>query len=111
MYHRSPKDYLLDIIECSEKIGQYIKGCNYEQFTNNPMLQDAVIRNLEIIGEAVKKLPTEIKEANSMVEWKQIARMRDLLAHAYHKILLYTIWDIAVNKVPDLKKETKRMLD
>lgn len=110
MSHRNSKDRLLDIMESAERIEQYVNGCNYEQFTENFMIQDAIIRNLEIIGEAAKNLPLEIIDANPKIEWRQIMRMRDLLAHAYHKVLLYTVWDAAVNKVPELKEEIKKIL-
>ncbi|HEC86588.1 MAG TPA: DUF86 domain-containing protein, partial [Thermoplasmatales archaeon] len=67
-------------------------------------IQDGVIRNLEIIGEAVKNLPDDIKKDYPEVEWRKIAGLRDILIHAYFGVDLEVIWDIVKNKVPELKR-------
>ena len=83
---------------------------NFEDFSNNELIQDGVIRNLEIIGEAVKNLPDDIKKDYPEVEWRKIAGLRDILIHAYFGVDLEIIWDIVRNKVPELKEMVRKIL-
>ncbi len=96
--------YLDDVLEAIEKIQDYIEKISYEQFSKNGMISDAVIRNLEVIGEAVKSLPTEIKNKHPNIEWRKISGLRDILIHEYFGINLKIVWDIVINKIPELKK-------
>jgi len=97
------KVYLNDILECIEKIEKYTKGVSYEKFAKSTLIEDAVIRNLEVIGEAVKKIPADVKREYSGIEWKKISGLRDVLIHEYFGINLEIVWDIIVNKIPELK--------
>ena len=83
---------------------------NFEDFSDNELIQDGVIRNLEIIGEAVKNLPDDIKKDYSEVEWRKIAGLRDILIHAYFGVDLEVIWDIVKNKVSELKGMVREIL-
>ena len=83
---------------------------NFEDFSNNELIQDGVIRNLEIIGEAVKNLPDDVKKDYPEVEWRKIAGLRDILIHAYFGVDLEVIWDIVKNKVPELKEMVREIL-
>ena len=83
---------------------------NFEDFSNNELIQDGVIRNLEIIGEAVKNLPDDIKKDYPDVEWRKIAGLRDILIHAYFGVDLEVIWDIVKNKVPELREMVRKIL-
>ncbi len=74
------------------------------------MMRDAVIRNLEIIGEAVKNVPVEVRNKFPEVDWKKIAGLRDILIHAYSGINEQILWDIVENKIPGLKKQVKVIL-
>ncbi len=96
--------YLEDILEAALKIQRYTKNISFKKFSENTLIADAVIRNLEIIGEAAKKIPAEIKEKNTGVEWKKMAGLRDILIHEYFGVNKEIIWDIAKNKVPALRK-------
>lgn len=107
---RDYKTFLEDIIDGINKIEKYIKDLNFEEFKNNDLIVDGVIRNLEVIGEAVKQIPEEIRVKYPNVEWKKIAGLRDILIHAYFGIDLETVWDIVKNKLPDLKDKISRML-
>ena len=108
--HREYKAYLRDILEAIDKIERYTKNMNFEDFSDNELIQDGVIRNLEIIGEAVKNLPDDIKKDYSEVEWRKIAGLRDILIHAYFGVDLEVIWDIVKNKVSELKGMVREIL-
>jgi len=102
--------YLKDMLKSIEKIEYYVKDCSYGNFTSNNMLSDAVVRNLEIIGEAAKNIPSEIKRKNPQIEWKKISGLRDILIHAYFGINLEIIWDIVSNKLPQLKNGIREII-
>ena len=107
---RDYKLYLDDIIEATKRIEKYIKGLTLEKFKKDNLIIDGVVRNLEIIGEAVKNIPADVKDKNPDIEWKKIAGLRDILAHEYFGIDIEILWDIVENKLPDLKKEISRLL-
>lgn len=86
MNPRSDQLFLYDIIESCEKIEKYVGAVDEAEFKNNAMLQDAVVRNIEIIGEAAKNLSEELRSANSRVAWRDIMRMRDKIVHHYFRI-------------------------
>ena len=83
---RDYKLYLDDIIESIDKIDRYVKGLDYKSFVSKEILIDAVLRNLEIIGEAVKNIPSNVREKYPNIEWNKIAGFRDIVTHAYVKV-------------------------
>ncbi|MCD6130170.1 MAG: DUF86 domain-containing protein [Deltaproteobacteria bacterium] len=90
------RDYILfieDILTCIEKIERYTSNVSFEGFSRNNMAVDAVIRNFEAIGEAVKKIPNETKKKYTGVEWKEAAGFRDVLIHDYFGIDIEAVWD------------------
>jgi uncharacterized protein with HEPN domain len=107
---RTTLHYLDDILESSDKIEKYLHGISFDEFTSNEMRKDAVIRNFEIIGEAIKNLPAELKEQYPKTDWKKIAGFRDVLTHAYFGIKPTILWDNAKNNLPLLKKEIRHIL-
>ena len=107
---RDYKLYLDDIIEATKRIEKYTKGLTLERFKKNDLTIDGVVRNLEIIGEAVKNIPTNVKDKHPDIEWKKIAGLRDILAHEYFGIDVDILWDIVDNKLPELKKEISCLL-
>jgi uncharacterized protein with HEPN domain len=108
---RDYKLYLEDILSAIEKIQTYTQGANVSDLETNPMLLDAVLYNLQIIGESAKHLPDELKSQSDQIEWRKIAGMRDVIAHEYFGISLEIIWDILENKLPDLEVEVKNLLE
>jgi len=105
----SPKgrDHLLfleDILEAIAKIERYTQGLSLETFRENDMAVDAVIRNFEVIGEAVRHIPDNVKEKYPDVEWKEAAGFRNILIHDYFGIDVEAVWDTMKNNIPTLKK-------
>ncbi|MDX2040861.1 MAG: DUF86 domain-containing protein [Acidobacteriota bacterium] len=108
--HRDYKTYLDDIDEAIGKIGRYTAGLTFETLADDEKTLDAVIRNLQIIGEAVKNVPDEIRQQYPETEWKKIAGVRDILIHRYFGIDLEIIWDIIQNKLPLLANQIRQIL-
>lgn len=102
MSKRDYRLFLSDISDSSKKIKEYVGNKSFEEFTSNPMLIDALIRNLEIIGEAVKNIPDSVKAKYNQIDWRKIAGLRDILIHDYFGINFKILWDIVQNKIPDL---------
>lgn len=101
--------YLDDIIDATENILNYTSGIDYDDFISNKMCIDAVIKNLLVVGEAVKKIPEEIKLEHPAIDWKNIAGLRDVLIHAYFRIDNDLLWDIIQNKLEDLRDEVLKI--
>jgi len=110
MSKREYSFFLNDVVECSKKIRKYTKNKSYQQFINDEILIDAVIRNLEVIGEAVKHIPVEIKRSYPDVQWKKISGLRDVLIHDYFGVNYELLWDIIKHKVPEFEKQIKSIL-
>jgi len=103
-----PRDYkafINDILEAIHRIELYTSKLSVDEFSESQLYQDAVVRNLEIIGEAVKRLPNELIKKYPDIEWKKIAGLRDILVHAYFGIDIEIVWDIVQNKIPELKDQ------
>jgi len=107
---RDYKVYLDDILEAIAWIWIYTTGFTYEMFHDDRKTIDAVVRNLEIIGEAVKQIPEGIRGQHPDIDWKKIAGLRDILIHNYFGIDLELIWDIVENKLAPLEERVTQML-
>jgi len=108
---RDYKVYLDDIRAAIEKINRYIGALTPEEVLKDELKFDAIIRNLELIGEAVKNIPREVWAANPEIEWKKIGGMRDILSHQYFGIDDAIILDVLKNKLPELYLKVKEMLN
>ena len=103
-----PRDfeiYLEDILQAIVKTRNYVAGLTRQSFAQDSMRIDAVVRNLEIIGEAAKMIPESIRVEYPNIEWKKIAGLRDILAHHYFEVDLDIVWDIVQNKLPELERD------
>jgi len=95
--------YIEDILTSIKKILRYTEGMSFDAFLKNEIVIDAVIRNLEIIGEAAKKIPEDIKNSNSDIPWKRMIGLRNIVVHEYFGIDFEIIWQIATKNLPSLK--------
>ena len=104
---RDYKLYIQDILDSIKKIQTYTKGVSKDKFTKNSLIVDAVARNLEIIGEASKRVPSDIKKQIPDIPWKKIVGLRNMLIHEYSGIDKEIIWDILENKLDVLASSLK----
>lgn len=110
MSKKDCKIYLQHIVDCMDSIQSYAGGMSKEDFLNNKMVQDAVIRNLEIIGEAAKQIPEDIRRKYPGIEWKKMAGLRDVLIHNYMGVDLDEIQKIVSARLPRLRAALKAIL-
>lgn len=98
-------DYLDDLIAAMDKAMQFVSGMKYKDFVNDDKTAYAVIRAIEIIGEASKKIPSSIKIKYPGIPWKEMAGMRDKLIHEYFGVKLDIVWDTIKNEIPELHRQ------
>jgi uncharacterized protein with HEPN domain len=110
MSKRHWKLRIQDVITCATRIQDYLNGMNYEQFAIDQKTIDAVIRNLEIIGEASKSIPEEIMQEDNNINWEGIIALRNVLAHMYFDVDLKIIWRITQDNIPDLIIQMESLL-
>ena len=110
MSDRRDQDYLNDILEAMERIAEYIAGLTREDFMLDRKTQDAVIRNLEIIGEATKNLSPELCSRHGEVPWSGLAGVRDKMIHYYFGLNYDVIWTIASEELPALLLAIRNIL-
>lgn len=103
--------YLKDILDCIEKIEKYIGNLSEMEFVEDDSVQDAVMRRLEIVGEAVKHLSPEIKSGHPEIPWKDVAGMRDILIHEYAGVQIERVWKTAKNDLPPLKLAILKLIE
>lgn len=108
---RGDKELLTDILEAIRRIESYVEGINYDQFLSDLKTQDSVVRNLEIIGEAVRKISDETKNKNTLVEWRNIANLRNRLIHDYFGINLDIVWGILEEDLLHFKTQIRTILE
>jgi uncharacterized protein with HEPN domain len=104
-------EYLSHIVDEINYLKSHTEKLSRDRFLNDATLQRAFVRSLEIIGEATKKLPEELKRNYPNIEWKVIAGMRDRLVHGYFGIDYDIVWDVVKNKIPQLHKEIQQIID
>ena len=107
---RDSSAYLDDILGAIRNIESYTTGMTSEAFSTDMKTKDAVVRNLEVIGEAVKRIPADIRNAYPDIEWRPAAAMRDFLIHEYPEIDAQAVWDTIKTDLPSFKNGVERCL-
>lgn len=101
--------YLDDILEAIRRIETYVAGETRDSFFGTPVLQDAVARNLEIIGEVAKRLPPELRAQAPEIDWRKVAGLRDVLIHDYAAVDLAIVWDVIENRLAPFRQAVARL--
>lgn len=109
MSERGDAEHVSDIAESIRRVEDYAKGMTYQQFLKDTKTQDAVVRNLEIIGEAAKSISSDFKKKRKDIEWEKVAGMRDKLVHHYFGVNLDIVWNVVKEKLPELKTQLECM--
>jgi uncharacterized protein with HEPN domain len=102
---RNIRLYLDDIVEACDKVGRYTLGLTFEQFRNTEIVVDAVTRNLELIGEASKSVPDELRSKYPDVPWRKMTGLRDVVVHGYFWVDVQLLWDIVQREVPIVRQK------
>ncbi len=108
---KDPLIFLKHIFECVNKIEEYLKGISKEEFLKNTQLQDAIIRRIEVMGEAIKNLPIEFVTKYPSFPWSDIAKTRDKFIHQYFGIDLERVWKTVKENIPELKKKIIEIIE
>ena len=108
---RTHLDYLVDILESLSDLDGFVAGMNFLDFSADKKTINAVIRSLEVVGEAVKKLPVSLREEHPDIPWVEIAGMRDKLIHEYFGVDLEIVWETIQGDLVSLKKVVSALLD
>jgi len=102
--------YVRHILDAITRVQDYLSGVSFEQFSQNPLLQDGVVRQLEIIGEAASNIADTFKDAHTDLPWSQMIGIRNRLIHAYFQVNLSIVWDTAQVDLPPLKQQVEDIL-
>jgi uncharacterized protein with HEPN domain len=108
-----PRDYkvfLEDMRDAIVKIRRYTSGLELKAFADDEKTVDAVVRNLEVLGEAAKSVPEDVRSRHTQIDWRRVTDLRNILIHQYFAVDVEIIWDIVQNKLPDLERQVRQML-
>ena len=107
----SPRELIRHILDEIDYILSQIPNTDFDSFVKNATLKRAFVRSIEIIGEASKKLPEDVKSKQPDIEWRKVAGMRDRLIHDYFGVDYTIVWDVATTKLPDLREKLQSLLE
>ena len=110
MKKRDYEDYVQDILDSIVDMENFVKGLSFDEFSKDKKTVNAVVRSLEIIGEASKKVPESVRKQYPKLPWKEMAKMRDKLIHGYFGIDLEIVWKVLKDEIPPLTPIIKKML-
>ncbi|MBI5116921.1 DUF86 domain-containing protein [Candidatus Poribacteria bacterium] len=103
-------DYLKDILDAIDETAEFTVGMFFEQFTHDRKTINSVVRSLEVLGEAAKRIPDDLRAQASIVPWKRMAGMRDKLIHEYFGVDLSIVWTVIKDELPPLRPEIEHLL-
>ena len=107
---KGDKFYCIHILECIDKIYEYIKGMDRNDFLSSALTQDAVARNLQVLAESTQRLSTEFKQQHTEIEWHSIAGLRNILVHDYLGIDFDTVWIVVKHNLSELRKTVNTLV-
>lgn len=108
---KEPYIYVGHILQCIESILEYTSGMNENDFLHNKLVQDAVLRNFEVIGEATKQIESPFRAEYSQIPWRKMAGLRDKLIHDYMGVDLWAVWEVVVTVLPQQAIDFKAIID
>ena len=111
MSKRDVRLLLTDILESIAKARRYIRGMTFQEFATNDLVVDAVTRNLEIIGEAARQIPEEIRRRHPEVPWRRVIGLRHIVVHEYFAVDIEILWTIVQENLPELERHLRQMLE
>ena len=109
MYSRKPSVIINDIMKCIERIQLYTINLSFDEFSSEFMIAEACLYNIQVIGEAVSKLPEEIKEISPHIPWTLIKGMRNRLIHEYFGTDMQLVWNVIKNELPSFQTELRKI--
>ncbi|HDP69886.1 MAG TPA: DUF86 domain-containing protein [Actinobacteria bacterium] len=107
----SPREYICHILDEIDYILTQISNTDFDSFLKDATLKRAFVRSIEIIGEASKKIPEDVKTRQPDIEWRKVTGMRDRLIHNYFGVDYTIVWDVATTKLPDLREKLQELLE
>ena len=110
MSKRDARLFVTDMLESIEKIERYTAMLTFDEFETKDMVLDAVVRNLEIIGEAARHMPPALQERYTQIEWSRVVGFRNIVIHAYFAVDVEIVWTIATQRLSELKAVLRKML-
>lgn len=102
--------YLVDMLESAKIALDYVLGKSWDEFSEDMQCQDAVVRRIEIIGEAARRLSQETRDQHPQIPWREITSMRNLVIHEYDVVDIGQVWDTIQNKIPPLINELAKIV-
>ena len=103
--------YIKDILDCIERVEEFIGDMNFDEFLADDKTSSAVVRKLEIIGEATKNIPKSITQKYEEIPWKEMARMRDKIIHFYFGVDYKIVWNVIKERLPEIKPTIQHILE
>ena len=110
MSRRNARLLLQDMLESLEKIERYTTGLTFERFARDDRTVDAVVRNLEVIGEVARQIPSEVRERYPEVPWRRVIGLRNVVVHEYFAVDVEIVWTVVRQSLPELKEALRRMM-
>ena len=103
--------YIKDILDCIERVEEFVGDLNFDEFLADDKTSSAVVRKLEIIGEATKNIPKFITQEYDEIPWKEMARMRDKIIHFYFGVDYEIVWSVIKERLPEIKPTIRQILE